>query len=186
MTLSEKRKTLFALSLAALLVTPGSAAVYQEGERKQASALLQITLPGREPFYLLVTASDSVRRFAVIPVPSSRISAVKVAPRKEANLIRIEVSTLSGKLGQITSCDQLRTLSERPVAFYNARGGDIIRVSELIGFGVRPFEIPEIKVTSGDDLICPPGRCCCGALSCRANTGACVECGPCALCCLSG
>ncbi len=174
------RKNLFVIALAAFLLSP-SAVVYQQGEK--AAAVLRITLAGREPFYLPVAASDSAQIFAVIRVPSGQISAVKIAPRKYGDRIKIEVSALSGKLEQITSCDQLRNLSEQPVASYDAREGDVIRISELIGFGVRPSEIPEITVGDGDDLICPPGCCCCADLRCCPNPGFCVECGPCALCC---
>ncbi len=182
--MQRSRGILLALSLGVLLFDPRLFTVTSQQPRgERAHAVLAITLPGRPSFHFPVAASNSVQGFAVIPVLSTQISAVKIAPRMDAEAIQIDVSALSGTLAQITSCDQLKGLKEQSVASYHAKIGDVIRLSELVGFGVREFEIPEIKVTTGDDLICPVGCCCCGDLRCCPNPGYCVECGPCALCC---
>jgi hypothetical protein len=159
--------------------------------------VLEITSAGREPFDVPVPKSRTIA--ALIPVLGSDISAVRIIPWIEGGLVNIEVSALYGDLSHITTCEQLRALRTESVGSYHAVKGSVIVLSELMGFGVQPFDVHVVSVnakaednqsTSGSsldsdgDFDAKPNCCTCHSLACCPSQGHCLGCGECGVCCM--
>jgi len=193
------RVLLLVLTAAFLLVSNYHTSAYQQEKASSVQVeeerlVLEITSVGKEPFRVPVLESRAM--VAIIPVSGSEISAVRIIPWIEDGLVNIEISALYGDVSQITSCEELRAIRTESVGSYHAAKGDVLVFSELIGFGVQPFNVSVVSerakaeengLTSGSFTIDPnirPICCACGKLLCCPSQGNCLTCDVCGSCCL--
>lgn len=113
---------------------------------------LEVYFYGSEPpAYVVVPPANSppsgtwFARFPRVPgwtapAGSLQVTAVNFRPRLDRDAVRVSVSVFLG----------IRLEEEKAVAVYTLREGEEIRVQELTQFGVEPFGVKLVRVTSSD------------------------------------
>lgn len=145
--------------------------------------VMEISVKGRPLFTLPVMANE--QKLAVIPVNGTTASAVKILPKADGNSLHFNILAVVEKLPETLTCDNMKKLKTEHSTSYDAREGDVVRVSDFEKFGVAPFTVKVLRVAQ-DQAVCPNGACCCGVNTCYPNPGACIECGSCGNCCRTG
>lgn len=106
-------------------------------------------------------AGSSPSTFSIIPVPSGEeaktpegdpIAGFKLTPQLEGEGVRIEITAMIGKLGNITSDDKEKAGTEKVVASYLVTAGDTVNVTETEKYGLKALTL---KVTSVDSAQLP-------------------------------
>ena len=144
-----------------------------DGETKSNELDVEINRAGMDASYV-PALGEGPGRYTVIRAAEgaganaseTRVYGVKVAPRLEGDAVRVRLSILSGKFDEVTSCEQVKALQEKPAASYLVRRGESVRVTEFERLGVEPFEL-KVVGASGDKnnrqlgcCNCPGGPCC--------------------------
>lgn len=177
-----KRLLLFCFTSLILVVTYPASAERNSPKSTNKAFLMEIAVSGRPSFYMPVKVDD--KRVAVVPMPGTTASAVKILPTVKGNSVHFELLAVVEKLPQKLSCDEIKILKTEPVTSFSARAGSVTRVSDFGKFGIGSFLVM-VKPLGDFETICPDGACCCGGNTCYPNPGHCIECGSCGTCCRS-
>ena len=149
--------------------------------RENKTLAIEVGVADRPTFIMPVTDNKSI---AVVPMPGTTASAVKIVPTIKGNTVHFELLAVVDKIPEKLSCDTIKTLKTQQVTSYSASEGKVIRVSDFEKFGIAPFTIRVMPAMLPP--VCPNGACCCGVNTCYPNPGACMECGSCGTCCRQG
>ncbi len=138
--------------------------------------------PGR---YTVIRATETPGAGA----SETRVYGVKVAPRLEGGAVRISLSILSGKFGEVTDCEQIKALREKPASTHLVRRGESVRVAQFEGLGIEPFEVKVVSAdgSGGGKNTRQTGCCKCqGRPDCCVPAGQdCKRCSPHCICCVA-
>ena len=167
------------LGMTLILISTNPAAS-RDDEKNDGKDLLaiEISMPGLKPLTVPVIAG---KKSALLPLTGAKASAVKVVPRLDGGAVRFDVLAVLDPLPAERSCEAVNNLKTELVISYAGDSGKTFQISALEKFGVKPFSVRVIKMSS-TTLECPPTCCCCGSVGCCPR-GGCLECGNCGFCC---
>lgn len=171
------------LATSILTVTYPAVANRSNAESKKKGFGLEISLEGRQPFTMAISAKNE--RIAVLPLKQAKASAIKVVPWVDNGSLKFNLLAVLDKLPEVPTCDDIKGLKAELVASFAVGEGDMVRVSDFQKFGVAPFTVKAISLLAAQ-TVCPEGACCCGTVTCYPNPGHCIQCGSCGTCCRSG
>lgn len=174
------------LSLTLLLSCYAFAA--QQGGKPQNGYALKAGFPNGKVLYVPVPERGEQGVLAIVPTAAGQggedaVTGVTLVPRVEGNGVRVLVSALYGSLDKVSPCN-LAEVKQRFVGSYRAGAGEEIRVPDLTGFGLEPLTI---NVASADPTPQRAPAPCCKCeetgIACCPNTGECLTCSTCGVCC---
>lgn len=167
-----------------------------DGETKSNGLDVEISRAGAGASYV-PAVGEGPGRYTVIRATeaggagasATRLYGVKVAPRLEGGAVRINLSLLSGKFDEVTSCEQVKALREEPASTHLVRRGESVRVTQFEALGIEPFEVKVVSADAGADgqNTRQIGCCrCAGRPDCCVPAGQdCRRCSPHCICCVA-
>lgn len=145
------RRVALILSVIVLLALNAQA---QEAEQESYQLGIEISVPDSErpSFYVPSKPADSKPIFALIPPiikSSAKVSKyplyIKVLPILEDNKVKVTVSILYGKPGNVETVEQSKDLDEVKIDSFTKAEGDSTEITKLVDYGVSPITVKVIS-----------------------------------------